>query len=170
MRIKSIEICGFKSFPEKKVLSFEDDITAVVGPNGCGKSNVVDAIKWVIGETSMKELRGQLMQDVVFAGTETREPLNMAEVCINLSTTQASAPAMFKNSTELSVKRRYFRDGESEFFINNTPCRLKDIADIFMDSGVGATTYSIIEQGSVGRIISANPKRKDLSLKRLQES
>ncbi len=155
MKLKRVEIQGFKSFVDRTTLDFHNGITAVVGPNGCGKSNLVDAIRWALGETNPRTLRGALMDDVIFSGTEYRPPLGMAEVSITLSNEQGMAPAQYQALPEIMVTRRVFRDGESEYLINKTPCRLKDISDIFM--GTGAGLYSVIEQGRIHNVVSAKP-------------
>ncbi|HZA15019.1 MAG TPA: chromosome segregation protein SMC, partial [Myxococcaceae bacterium] len=159
MRIKRIDICGFKSFTERSVISFEDGVTAVVGPNGCGKSNVVDAIRWVMGEQSAKNLRGRGMEDVIFSGSESRAPLNLAEVSLTFHVDSTDAlPAHCAGFAEITVTRRLFRNGDSEYLINKTACRLLDITELFLGTGVGTRAYSIIEQGRVGLIVSAKPE------------
>ena len=158
MKIKSIEITGFKSFVERTVLSFDDGITSIVGPNGCGKSNVVDAIRWVMGEQNARNLRGKLMEDIIFGGSESRKPLGMAEVSLIMDNTAGLAPAAFSEYAEIQITRRLYRNGESDYLLNKTPCRLLDITELFMDTGVGSRTYSIIEQGKIGMIINAKPE------------
>jgi len=158
MKIKRIEITGFKSFVERTFLDFDDGITSIVGPNGCGKSNVVDAIRWVMGEQSARNLRGRLMEDVIFGGSESRKPLGMAEVNLIMDNTSGLAPAAFSEYAEIQVTRRLYRNGESEYLLNKTPCRLLDITELFMDTGVGTRAYSIIEQGKIGMIINAKPE------------
>lgn len=160
MKIKRVEILGFKSFVEKTVLDFPQSITGVVGPNGCGKSNVVDAIRWVMGEQSAKNLRGRSMEDVIFGGSETRKPLGMAEVSLVFSNADGLAPPKFRDYAEIMVTRRLYRNGDSEYLINKTPCRLLDITELFMDTGVGARAYSIIEQGKIGMILNAKPEER----------
>lgn len=160
MRIKRLEISGFKSFVEKATFDFPEGITAVVGPNGCGKSNVVDAIRWVMGEQSAKNLRGRQMEDVIFGGSETRKSLGMAEVSLIFSVEDRKVPVKFLNYSEIQVTRRLYRDGESEYLLNRTPCRLMDISELFMDTGVGARAYSIIEQGRIGMILMAKPEER----------
>ncbi len=158
MKIKRIEITGFKSFVERTVLDFDDGITSIVGPNGCGKSNVVDAIRWVMGEQSARNLRGKLMEDVIFGGSESRKPLGMAEVSLIMDNAAGIAPAAFREYAEIQVTRRLYRNGESDYLLNKTPCRLLDITELFMDTGVGTRAYSIIEQGKIGMIINAKPE------------
>jgi chromosome segregation protein len=160
MKLKRIEITGFKSFHEVTALAFDAGITAVVGPNGCGKSNVVDAIRWVMGEQSARNLRGQAMEDVIFGGSESRRPLGMAEVSLILDNTAGTAPAIFREYAEIQVTRRLFRNGDSEYLLNRTPCRLLDITELFMDTGIGTRAYSIIEQGKIGQIINAKPEER----------
>jgi len=149
--LKALEIQGFKSFPDKTVLAFGSDITAVVGPNGSGKSNIADAIRWVMGEQSTRTLRGSKMEDVIFNGTEKRKGLGFAEVTLVLDNTEH----MFQmEETEVAVTRRYYRSGESEYYINRRACRLKDINELFMDTGLGREGYSIIGQGRIDEILS----------------
>ena len=157
MKIKSIELSGFKSFSERTVLSFLPGITSLVGPNGCGKSNIVDAFRWALGEQSARHLRGSAMEDVIFNGSDTRKPTGMAEVSITFANDDGQTPVHFSNYSEIMVTRRLFRSGESEYSINKIPCRLKDITDLFLDTGAGPKAYSIIEQGKVEQIITAKP-------------
>ncbi len=160
MKIKRLEISGFKSFADKVVLDFQQGVTGVVGPNGCGKSNIVDAIRWCMGEQSAKHLRGKSMEDVIFAGSENRRPLGMAEVSLVFSTEDGRAPAKYLDYSEIQLTRRLFRDGESDYLINKTPCRLMDITELFMDTGVGTRAYSIIEQGKIGQILHSRPEER----------
>jgi len=162
MKLKKLEILGFKSFPEKAAIAFPQGISAVVGPNGCGKSNIVDALRWVMGEQSVKQLRGKNMEDVIFSGTNGKPPLNMAEVSLTLLNDNGSAPEELKDFTEINVTRRLYRSGESAFFINRQPCRLKDIHNVFMGSGMGAKTYAVIQQGNIGIITDAGPDERRL--------
>lgn len=155
MFLKRLEIIGFKSFAEKVSIEFVPGVTAVVGPNGSGKSNVIDAIRWVLGEQSAKSLRGAKMQDVIFAGSDTRKPLNFAEVTLILDNTTGLFPLDY---TEISVSRRVFRSGESSFQLNGQACRLKDINDVFVDSGLGKEAFSIISQGRVDEILNSRPE------------
>ena len=152
MQLKSIELTGFKSFPDKTLINFSSGITAIVGPNGSGKSNIADALRWVMGETSSRSLRGVKMEDVIFDGTQSRRPLGFAEVSLTLDNSDGSLPAPY---SEVVISRRYYRSGESEYFINKQNVRLKDIHDLFRDTGLGRTGYSIIGQGSVTEIIAA---------------
>ncbi|MEI6674359.1 MAG: chromosome segregation protein SMC [Verrucomicrobiota bacterium] len=157
MYLKTLEIHGFKSFADKTVLEFAEGVTGIVGPNGCGKSNVVDAIRWVLGETSAKALRGGEMADVIFNGTERRKPLGMAEVTLTMADCEGPLKVDFN---EVAVTRRVFRDGRSEYRINGTLCRLKDINDLFMDTGIGRTAYSIMAQGQIDQILSSKPEER----------
>ena len=141
MFLKKIEIQGFKSFADKTEIEFKSGITGVVGPNGSGKSNISDSIRWVLGEQSVKTLRGSKMEDVIFSGTETRKSLGFAEVTLVLDNSEKDLPIEY---SEVSVTRRVFRSGESEYYINKNACRLKDIRELFMDTGVGKDGYSII--------------------------
>ena len=149
---------GFKSFVDRLHLSFPGGITTIVGPNGCGKSNIVDAVLWAIGERSAKHLRGKLMEDVIFNGTDGRKPLGMAEVNLTFSNEDGSAPKEYEQYSEITITRRLFRSGESEYLINKVPCRLRDITDLFLDTGIGVNGYSIVEQGRVEHLINANPQ------------
>ncbi|OGU16235.1 MAG: chromosome segregation protein SMC [Geobacteraceae bacterium GWC2_53_11] len=160
MKIKRLEISGFKSFADKVVLDFQQNVTGVVGPNGCGKSNIVDAIRWCMGEQSAKNLRGKAMEDIIFAGSETRKPLGMAEVSLVFSTEDGRAPAKYLDYAEIQLTRRLYRDGDSDYLINKTPCRLLDITELFMDTGVGTRAYSIIEQGKIGQILHSRPEER----------
>jgi chromosome segregation protein len=160
MKLKRIEITGFKSFLERTVLVFDAGVSGIVGPNGCGKSNVVDAIRWVMGEQNARNLRGRAMEDIIFGGSESRRPLGMAEVSLVLDNTAGLAPAAFRDYAEIQVTRRLFRNGDSEYLLNRTPCRLLDITELFMDTGVGTKAYSIIEQGKIGLIINAKPEER----------
>lgn len=160
MYLKSIEIHGFKSFANKIVLEFHDGITGIVGPNGSGKSNVADAVRWVLGEQSAKQLRGSKMEDVIFAGTQARKPLGYAYVAITLDNSDHKLPIEFD---EVTIARRVYRSGESEYLINGTPCRLKDVNELFMDTGIGKEGYSIIGQGQIDKILSGKPEdRREL--------
>ncbi len=158
MRIKKIELIGFKSFKDRTVIQFDAGITGVVGPNGCGKSNIVDALVWVMGEMSAKDLRGSSMMDVIFAGAENYAPAGMAEVSLTLENDGGPFPAKYIKHTEIMVTRRLHRNGESEYFVNKEQARLKDIQEIFMDTGAGSKGFSIIQQGMIGKIITAKPE------------
>lgn len=158
MRIKSLQLHGFKSFVDRTVFSFDDGMTCVVGPNGCGKSNVVDAIKWVMGEQSARKLRGKGMDDVIFAGSENRPPIGMAEVCLTFDNSDGQAPAAYTAYSEIEISRRLYRSGESEYLMNKAPARLKDVYDFFRDTGIGLRGYTIVEQGKVAEIVSSKPE------------
>ncbi len=160
MKLKKLEITGFKSFNEKASIEFPPGITAVVGPNGCGKSNVIDAIRWVMGEQSVKQLRGKSMEDVIFSGTNGRAPTGMAEVSLTLSNDNGSAPEELKDFTEINLTRRLYRSGESGYFLNKIPCRLKDIHNVFLGSGHGSKSYAVIQQGNIGIITEAGPEER----------
>ncbi len=161
MRLKRLEIIGFKSFPDKCTIDFPAGISAIVGPNGCGKSNIIDAIKWVMGEQSIKQLRGKSMGDVIFSGTEKRLQLNMAEVSLTLSNdTPDTVEAGLSQLTEIMITRRLFRSGESAYLINKQPCRLKDIHNVFLGSGMGARSCAIVQQGNIGAITDAAPEER----------
>ena len=160
MKLKSLDISGFKSFQDKASIEFPPGICAIVGPNGCGKSNIVDALRWVMGEQSVKQLRGKSMEDVIFAGANGKPPLNMAEVTLTLANDNGSAPEELKDFTEIMLTRRLYRSGESAYYLNKRPCRLKDIHNIFMGSGLGPKSYSVIQQGNIGAIIDAGPEER----------
>ncbi len=151
MILKKLEIYGFKSFADRIYMKFDNGITAIVGPNGSGKSNIADAVRWVLGEQSVKSLRGSKMEDVIFSGTETRKSLGFAEVSLTLDNTDGTLPVEY---TEITITRRVYRSGESEYHINRSACRLKDIVMLFMDTGVGKEGYSIIGQGRIDEILS----------------
>ena len=183
MYLKNIEVQGFKSFAHKIVFEFHNGITGIVGPNGSGKSNVADAVRWVLGEQRIKQLRGGNMQDVIFSGTESRKPLSYASVAITLDNSDHKLAVDFE---EVKVTRKLYRSGESEYLINGSPCRLKDINEMFYDTGIGKEGYSIIGQGQIDKILSGKPeerrelfdeaagivkfkRRKNMSLKKLEE-
>ena len=161
MYLKNLTVLGFKSFADKTSLNFLPGVTAIVGPNGCGKSNVSDAIRWVLGEQSAKALRGGEMADVIFNGTDGRKPLGMAEVSLTIGEVDSehlTAAGVEIGFNEVTVTRRVFRDGGSEYFINKTPCRLKDIQQLFMGTGVGRTSYSVMAQGNITQLLSSRPE------------
>ncbi len=174
MRIKQLELVGFKSFPQRTILDFPAGVTGIVGPNGCGKSNVVDALRWVLGEQSPKHLRGDAMEAVIFSGNERSAPLGMAEVSLTFDNDRqlmppadldleiSTLPAHIRELPEITIGRRYFRSGESEYYINRIPCRLKDITELFLGTGVGSKAYAIIEQGRVEQLINAKPEDRRL--------
>jgi chromosome segregation protein len=161
MYLKNLTVFGFKSFADKTALNFQPGVTAIVGPNGCGKSNVSDAIRWVLGEQSAKALRGGEMADVIFNGTDGRKPMGMGEVSLTLGGVgeeSLKAAGVEVSYDEVTLTRRIFRDGGSEYFLNRTPCRLKDIQQLFMGTGVGRTSYSILAQGHITQILSSKPE------------
>jgi len=158
MKLKKLEIAGFKSFYDKVGIEFPHGISAVVGPNGCGKSNIIDALRWVMGEQSVKQLRGKAMEDVIFSGANGKPPLNMAEVSLTLSNENGDSPEELKDFTEINLTRRLYRSGESAYLLNKQPCRLKDIHNVFLGSGVGSKSYSVIQQGRIGAITDASPE------------
>ena len=157
MFLKSLDIFGFKSFADKTRVEFSDGITVLLGPNGCGKSNIVDAVKWSLGEQSSRTLRAEKMEDVIFNGTETRKALNVAEVILTLGNDTGLLPL---DVPEIEIKRRLFRSGESEYFINSAPVRLKEIRELFWDTGVGKAAYSVMEQGKIDQILSSKPEER----------
>ena len=157
MYLKSIEVQGFKSFANKITFKFHNGITGIVGPNGSGKSNVADAVRWVLGEQRVKQLRGASMQDVIFSGTETRKPLSYAYVAITLDNSEHQLPIEYE---EVTIARRIYRSGESEYILNGSPCRLKDVNELFYDTGIGKEGYSIIGQGQIDKILSGKPEER----------
>ena len=151
MYLKRLELQGFKSFADKTILEFMPGITSVIGPNGSGKSNISDSIRWVLGEQSMKSLRGAKSEDIIFAGTQARKSLGFAEVSIVIDNSDGKLPIEY---SEVTVTRKIFRSGETGYFINKVPCRLKDVLELFMDTGIGKDGYSIIGQGKIDEILS----------------
>ena len=157
MRLKNIKLAGFKSFVDPTTIPFNKNLVAVVGPNGCGKSNVVDAIRWVMGESSAKTLRGESMSDVIFNGSTERKPVSQASVQLTFDNSDGSIGGEYAQYAEISIKRVASRDGTSDYFLNNTKCRRKDITDVFLGTGLGPRSYSVIEQGMISRFIEAKP-------------
>ena len=157
MRLSSLKLSGFKSFADSTTLHFRDNRTAVVGPNGCGKSNVIDAIRWVMGESNARQLRGGSMQDVIFTGTAKRKPVSVASVELRFDNTYGKLGGAYNAYNELAVRRQVNRDGKSEYFLNGTKCRRRDITDIFLGTGLGPRSYAIIEQGMINRLVDAKP-------------
>ena len=151
MYLKRLELHGFKSFADKTILEFMPGITVVIGPNGSGKSNISDSIRWVLGEQSMKSLRGAKSEDIIFAGTQNRKSLGFAEASIVIDNSDNKLPIEYN---EVTVTRRIYRSGDSGYFINKAPCRLKDVQELFMDTGIGKDGYSIIGQGKIDEILS----------------
>ena len=160
MRLKRLEMVGFKSFADKTLVELNPGITAIVGPNGCGKSNIVDALRWAMGEQSARHLRGHQMEDVVFAGSDSLPAIGMAEVSLTFDNEDGRGPVEYSSFSEIMVTRRLFRSGESEYAINKTPCRLKDIIELFLGSGVGSKAYSIVEQGRVDELVNSKPEER----------
>lgn len=158
MRLRSLRLAGFKSFVHPTTLNFKQDLTAVVGPNGCGKSNVIDAIRWVMGESSAKQLRGEAMSDVIFAGTVNKKPIGQASVELHFENTFGKLGGAYNAYTELSIRRQVSRDGRSDYFLNGTRCRRRDITDIFLGTGLGPRSYAVIEQGMINRLVEAKPE------------
>ncbi len=154
MFLKELEIYGFKSFAKRIKFSFNYGTTAIVGPNGCGKSNITDAVKWVLGEQNIRSLRGKQLTDIIFSGNHHEKPLNMAEVSLVLNNSEKFLPVDWE---EINIKRRIYRSGETENFINGIPCRLREIQELFMNTGLGKNAYSIIAQGEIDLILSAKP-------------
>ena len=157
MYLKKLELYGFKSFADKTVLTFEKGVSAIIGPNGCGKSNISDSIRWCLGEKKTKTIRTKAMQDVIFGGTKTRVASGMCEVTLTFDNSQNVIPIDY---SEVSITRKLFRSGESEYFINKAQCRLKDIIDLFLDTGIGTGGYSTIEQGKIDELVMANPEKR----------
>jgi chromosome segregation protein len=163
MKIKKVELLGFKSFVDRTTLHFDHDVLGVVGPNGCGKSNIVDAIRWCMGEQSARHLRGRLMDDVIFSGSDSRTPNDFAEVTLTFDNDASGELAPeYRDYVEIAVTRRLYRTGDSEYLINKTPVRLRDVTDLFLGTGAGTKAYSIVEQGKVGLIVSAKPEERRL--------
>ncbi|MGD9330490.1 MAG: chromosome segregation protein SMC [Desulfobacterales bacterium] len=160
MKLKKLEILGFKSFPDKAAIHFPPGISAVVGPNGCGKSNIIDALRWVMGEQSVKTLRGKAMEDIIFSGSSGKPPLNMAEVALTLVNDNGSMPVELRDYAEIMITRRLYRSGESAYFLNKRPCRLKDIRNLFLGSGLGSKSFAVIQQGNIGAITDAGPDER----------
>jgi chromosome segregation protein len=160
VKLKSLELHGFKSFVDKTALLFKPGVTGVVGPNGCGKSNVVDAMRWVMGEQSPRRLRGKGMDDVIFQGSEGRSPVGMAEVVLTFDNSGGDGPPAFSSYREIQITRRLYRTGESEYLINKTPCRMRDVHDFFRDTGIGTKGYTIVEQGRIAEIVSAKAEER----------
>jgi chromosome segregation protein len=160
MRLKRLEIQGFKSFPDRTVFKFQQDgLTVVVGPNGCGKSNIVDAVRWALGEQSAKLLRGQMMEDVIFNGSDKRKPAGRAEVTLVFDN-EGALENQWRDYSEISVSRQLFKTGESEYLINGVSCRLKDVRELIADAGGSSRGYSIVEQGKISLLINSKPEEK----------
>ena len=158
MRLKCIKLAGFKSFVDPTTVSFPSNMAAVVGPNGCGKSNIIDAVRWVMGESSAKNLRGESMTDVIFNGSNTRKPVTQASIELIFDNSDNSLVGEYAAFAEISIRRRVTRDGQNTYFLNGTKCRRRDITDIFLGTGLGPRSYSIIEQGMISKLIEAKPE------------
>jgi chromosome segregation protein len=158
MRLTKIKLAGFKSFVDPTTIYLSSGLTGIVGPNGCGKSNVIDAVRWVMGETSAKHLRGDSMEDVIFSGSGSRKPVGQASVELHFDNSDGSLGGQYAQYAEIAIKRLVSRDGQSKYFLNGARCRRRDIADIFLGTGLGPRSYSIIEQGMVSRLIEAKPE------------
>ncbi len=157
MRLAKLKIAGFKSFVEPTTISFPSNLTGVVGPNGCGKSNIIDAVRWVMGEISAKHLRGESMSDVIFNGSSARKPLGAASVELVFDNADGSLGGQYATYNEIALRRTVSRDGTSDYYINGTKVRRKDITQLFLGTGVGSRSYAIIEQGMISRVIEARP-------------
>jgi chromosome segregation protein len=158
MRLTKIKLAGFKSFVDSTEFLMPSNLIGVVGPNGCGKSNIIDAVRWVMGETSAKMLRGGSMTDVIFSGSSTRKPVGTAMVELIFDNSDGKAQGEFAKYNEISVKRSVSRDGQSKYYLNKSKCRKKDITDLFLGTGLGPRSYAIIEQGMISRIVESKPE------------
>jgi len=158
MRLKSIKLAGFKSFVDPTTVSFPSNMAAVVGPNGCGKSNIIDAVRWVMGESSAKNLRGESMTDVIFNGSNTRKPVTQASIELIFDNSDGTLTGEYAAFAEISIRRRVTRDSQNTYFLNGVKCRRRDITDIFLGTGLGPRSYSIIEQGMISKLIEAKPE------------
>ncbi|MEE4245247.1 MAG: AAA family ATPase, partial [Kangiellaceae bacterium] len=158
MRLKQIKLAGFKSFVDPTVVPFPQNLTAIVGPNGCGKSNLIDAVRWVMGESSAKHLRGDSMTDVIFNGSTARKPVGQASIELVFDNSEGKLVGEFAQFAEVSVRRTVTREGQSLYFLNGTKCRRKDITDLFLGTGLGPRSYAIIEQGMISRLIESKPQ------------
>ncbi len=169
MHLKQLKLAGFKSFVDPTTVHFPSRLVAVVGPNGCGKSNIIDAVRWVMGESSAKNLRGESMTDIIFNGSSNRKPVGQASVELVFDNSLGRLTGPFASYGEIAVKRVVTRDGESFYYLNGARCRRKDITDIFLGTGAGARSYSIIGQGTVSRLIEAKPEELRPIWRRRQE-
>ena len=158
MRLSKIKLAGFKSFVDPTTVHFPSNLVGVVGPNGCGKSNIIDAIRWVMGETSARHLRGDSMEDVIFSGSNSRKPVGSASIELFFDNSDGALGGQYASYAEISIRRMVSRDGISQYFLNNTRCRRKDITSLFMGTGLGPRSYAIIEQGMVSRLVDAKPE------------
>ena len=158
MRLEKIKLSGFKSFVDPTTVNFPSNLVGIVGPNGCGKSNVIDAVRWVMGESSAKYLRGESIADVIFNGSSSRKPLGKASVEMIFDNTDGQVGGQFANYSQIAVRREIDRDAQSSYFLNGTRCRRKDITNVFLGTGLGPRSYAIIEQGMINRIIESKPQ------------
>ena len=158
MRLTTIKLSGFKSFVDPTTLHLPTNLTGIVGPNGCGKSNIIDAIRWVMGESAASRLRGDAITDVIFSGSGGRKPVGTATVELVFDNSDGLIQGEYARFNEISVKRSVSRDGQSSYYLNNTRCRRRDIVDVFLGTGLGARSYSIIEQGMISQIVEARPE------------
>ena len=158
MRLKSIKLAGFKSFVDATTVPFPSNLSAIVGPNGCGKSNIIDAVRWVMGESSARYLRGESMADVIFNGSSGRKPVGQASIELIFDNSDGTLGGEYAQYAEIAVRRQVNRDGKSDYFLNGSRCRRKDITDIFLGTGLGPRSYAIIEQGMISRLIEARPE------------
>jgi len=158
MRLQAIKLAGFKSFVDPTTVPFPSNLCAVIGPNGCGKSNIIDAVRWVMGESSAKTLRGESMADVIFNGSASRKPVGQASIELQFDNSEGRIVGEYAGYSEISIKRQVTRDGQSNYFLNSVKCRRKDITDIFLGTGLGPRSYSIIEQGMISQLIEAKPE------------
>ena len=158
MRIKRIEIIGFKSFCDRTVVNIGEPVTAVVGPNGCGKSNIIDAVRWVMGESSARQLRGESITDVIFSGSNSRKPTSMASIELYFDNSDGRVGGEYAGYSEIAIRREVTRDSQSTYYLNGSKCRRRDIADVFLGTGFGPRSYSIIEQGMISQLVEAKPE------------
>ncbi|RLA41336.1 MAG: chromosome segregation protein SMC, partial [Gammaproteobacteria bacterium] len=158
MRLTCIKLAGFKSFVDPTTVTFPGNLCAVVGPNGCGKSNIIDAVRWVMGESSVKQLRGESMSDIIFNGSGGRKPVGQASIELVFDNSDATLGGEYASYNEVSIRRVVARDGQSSYFLNNSRCRRRDITDVFLGTGLGPRSYSIIEQGMISNLIESRPE------------
>ncbi|MEM1081782.1 MAG: AAA family ATPase, partial [Pseudomonadota bacterium] len=158
MRLTAIKLAGFKSFVDSTTVKFPSNLMGIVGPNGCGKSNIIDAVRWVMGESSARQLRGESMSDVIFSGSSARKPVTTATVELTFDNADGRAGGEYASYSEISVRRQVSRDGQSSYFLNGSRCRRKDITDLFLGTGLGPRSYAIIEQGMISQIVEARPE------------
>ncbi|MAN52253.1 AAA family ATPase, partial [Marinimicrobium sp.] len=158
MRLKCIKLVGFKSFVDATTVNFPSNLCAVVGPNGCGKSNIIDAVRWVMGESSAKNLRGEAMTDVIFNGSNARKPVGQASIELVFDNSDKTVQGEYAAFNEISIKRKVTREAQNFYYLNGTKCRRRDITDIFLGTGLGPRSYAIIEQGMISRLIEAKPE------------